>query len=231
MWRTRSKWIFIVTDQDNTLPREKKRVYPARMFKRASVVCPSCLIRFKERADQCPNCQFDAQRSVEQFSFQPPVMQRWMDNAKVFDQAARQEVDQMIDRIIKQFPQVSLSICTVELDDPISLSEFGFWMMNACGFEDGQSEEQRAWSILLLIDVKRKLLSLTPGYAIEAFMDDADWQETLKMMVPDMIADDYRLSLRGFVKDASQLLRKSAQDVMQMLKENEKHQKNEKNQK
>jgi len=30
------------------------------------------------------------------------------------------------------------------------------------------------------------------------------------------------------VKDTSQLLRKSAQDVMQMLKENEKHQKNQK---
>jgi uncharacterized membrane protein YgcG len=113
-----------------------------------------------------------------------------------------------------------LSVCTVELDDPVSLSEFGFWMMNACRMEEGQNSEQRPWTILLLIDVKRGLLSLTPGYAIEAFMDDADWQEALKMMVPDMIAGDYRLSLKGFVKDAIQLLRRSAQDVMQSLKHN-----------
>ena len=190
------------------------------MFKRATVVCPSCLIRFKEHADQCPNCQFDAHRSVEQFRFEPPVMQRWMDNAKVLDTSVRQEIDQIFDRLTKQFPQVNLSVCTVELDDPTNLSEFGFWMMNACRLEDGQTSEQRAWTILLLIDVKRGLLSLTPGYAIEAFMDDAEWQEALKMMVPDMIARDYRLSLKGFVKDAIQLLRKSAQDVMQSLKHN-----------
>jgi len=209
-----------VTDQDNTAPKEKKKVFPARMFKRATVVCPSCLIRFKEHADQCPNCQFDAHRSVEQFRFEPPVMQRWMDNAKVLDTSVRQEIDQIFDRLTKQFPQVNLSVCTVELDDQTNLSEFGFWMMNACRLEDGQTSEQRAWTILLLIDVKRGLLSLTPGYAIEAFMDDAEWQEALKMMVPDMIARDYRLSLKGFVKDAIQLLRKSAQDVMQSLKHN-----------
>ncbi len=209
-----------MTDQDNKAPREKKKVFPARMFKRATVVCPSCLIRFKEHADQCPNCQFDAHRSVEQFKFDPPVMQRWMDNAKVFDAPVRQEIDQIIDRLTKQFPQVSLSVCTVKLDDPISLSEFGFWMMNACRLGEGQNSEQRSWTILLLIDVKRGLLSLTPGYAIEAFMDDADWQEALKMMVPDMIARDYRMSLKGFVKDAIQLLRKSAQDVMQSVKHN-----------
>ncbi|MGB2010330.1 MAG: TPM domain-containing protein [Akkermansiaceae bacterium] len=208
-----------VTDEVNTPPQQKKRLYPAHIFSRASVVCPSCLIRFKEDAKACPNCQFDAHRVIENFPFDPPVMQRWMDNAKVFDGAAKREVDHLIDRLVKQFPQVSLSICTVELDDPVSLSEFGFWMMNACRLQEGQGEENRAWRLLLIIDVKRELLSLTPGYAVEAFMNDADWQDALKMMIPDMIAKDYRTSLAGFVKDAIQLLRKSAEDVMLKLSE------------
>lgn len=206
-----------MTEEVKTSTEDKKRLYPAHIFNRASVVCPSCLIRFKEDSLKCPNCQFDAHRSVEKFPFDPPVMERWMDNAKLFNAAARGEIDQFIDRLERQFPQVSLTICTVELDDPVSLSEFGFWMMNACRLQEGQGEENRAWRILLLMDVKRELLSLTPGYAIEAFMNDADWQDALKMMIPDMIAKDYRTSLSGFVKDANQLLRKSAQDVMQKL--------------
>lgn len=206
-----------MTDEVKTTPQEKKRLYPAHIFDRASVVCPSCLIRFKEDSAQCPNCQFDAHRCVEKFPFDAPVMQRWMDNAKVFNAAARSEIDHLIERLVRQFPQVSLTICTVELDDPVSLPEFGFWMMNACRLQEGQGEENRAWRILLLMDVKRELLALTPGYAIEAFMNDADWQDALKMMIPDMIAKDYRTSLSGFVKDATQLLRKSAQDVIQKL--------------
>ena len=210
-----------VTDKETTSTQEKKRVYPARIFHRATVVCPSCRVRFKEDSEQCPNCKFDAHRAVEQFPFQPPVMQRWMDNAKVLDEIAKQEIDYLINRLVKQFPQVSLSICTVELDDSIDLPEFGFWMMNACPLKEGQQAKDRAWRILLLVDVKREMISLTPGYSVEAFMNDADWQDALKMMIPDMIAGDYRASLSGFVKDAIELFRKSAQDVIVKLSQKE----------
>jgi len=183
------------------------------MFNRATVVCPSCLQRFKKVDTQCQRCGFDALRTVQQFPFTPPVMERFIDNAGIADEKLIKDINSAVDKLNVRFPQVGMYFCTVELDDPISLPEFGFWMMNACRLQEGQVEKDRAWSILLLIDVKRGLVSLTPGYAIEAFIEDSGWENTLRKMSEDLAADDYRSALLDYVKSAEQLLRESAVDV------------------
>lgn len=183
------------------------------MFYRATVVCPSCLQHFKESDDQCRSCGFDAYRVVQQFPFTPPVMERFMDHAGVVDQKLTRDINAAVDRLRVRFPQVELYFCTVELDDPVSLPEFGFWMMNACRLQEGQVESDRAWSILLLIDVKRGIVSLTPGYAIEAFIEDSGWEDALRNMSEDLAADDYSSALLYYVKSAERLLRQSANNV------------------
>lgn len=183
------------------------------MFNRATFVCPSCLQRFKETDDQCQRCGFDAFRTVQQFPFTPPVMERFIDNAGIADEKLLNDINSAVNKLNVRFPQVGMYFCTVELDDPISLPEFGFWMMNACRLQEGQVEKDRAWSILLLIDVKRGMISLTPGYAIEAFIEDSGWEEALRRISEDLAADDYRSALLDYVKSAEQLLRESAVNV------------------
>ena len=85
--------------------------------------------------------------------------------------------------------------------------------MNACQLQEGQVENDRAWSILLLIDVKRGLVSLTPGYAIEAFIEDSSWENTLRKISEDLAAGDFCSALLDYVKSAEQLLREPAADV------------------
>ncbi len=183
------------------------------MFNRVTVVCPSCLQRFKKSEAQCQRCGFDALRTVQQFPFTPPVMERFIDNAGIADEKLINEINSAVDKLNVRFPQVGMYFCTVELDDPISLPEFGFWMMNACRLQEGQVEKDRAWSILLLIDVKRGIISLTPGYAIEAFIEDSEWEDSLRKVSEDLAADDYRSALLDYVKSAEQLLRESAANV------------------
>lgn len=183
------------------------------MFNRATVVCPSCLQRFKEADDQCQRCGFDAYRVVQQFPYTPPVMERFMDNACIADEKLVNDINRVVDKIIGRFPQLGLYFCTVELDDPVSLPEFGFWMMNACQLQDGQEEKDRAWSILLLLDVKRGLVSLTPGYAIEAFMEDSRWEDALRSVSASLAAGDYRSALLDYLDRVDALLRESANNV------------------
>ncbi|MEJ6572880.1 MAG: hypothetical protein QNL39_12930 [Akkermansiaceae bacterium] len=89
-------------------------------------------------------------------------MERIIDNAGIADEKLIKDINSAVDKFNVRFPQVGMYFCSVELDDPISLPEFGFWMMNACQLQQGQVEKDRAWSILLLIDVERGLVSLTP---------------------------------------------------------------------
>ena len=187
------------------------------MFNRATVVCPSCLQRFKNADTQCQRCGFDAHRTVQQFPYTPPVLERIIDNAGIADEKLIKEINSAVDKFNVRFPQVGMYFCTVELDDPISLPEFGFWMMNACQLQEGQVEKDRAWSILLLIDVKRGLVSLTPGYAIEAFMEDSGWENILRKISEDLAAEDFRSALLDYVKGAEQLLRESAANVNKKL--------------
>jgi uncharacterized membrane protein YgcG len=197
---------------------ERRKEYPARIFNRATVVCPSCLQRFKESADQCQRCGFDAYRVVKQFPYTPPVLDRIMDYAGVADERLCADLNAAIDKLLRRFPQVDFYFCFVEMDDPVSMSEFGFWMMNACRLQYGQVENDRAWSLLLLIDTKHGLVSLTPGYAIEAFVEDSGWEQTLRQISEDLAAGNYRKALLDYIKAAEALLRQSANEVSKKVK-------------
>lgn len=176
------------------------------MFFRATVVCPSCLQRFRETADTCQRCGFDAHRAVRQFPYTPPVLVPVIDNAGALSPDWRPELDAALARLSRRFPQVGFHICTVELDDPVKLPEFGFWMMNACRLEPHQQEPDRAWAMLLLLDVKRGLVSLTPGYALEAFIEDSAWEDALRQVSSPLAEGDLRKALLGFFRQAEKLL-------------------------
>jgi len=199
-------------------PKQRRKRYPARIFCRATVVCPSCLARFKEKADQCPRCGFDAHSTVKQFTYTPPVLECFMDHAGVTDEKTRTAVIGASDRITTRFPQLKLNFCLVKLGQGVKLPEFGFWMMNACRLQQGQTESDRAWSVLLLVDVERGIVSVTPGYAIEAFMEDSGWERLLTNISPQLDSGDYREALLGYVQGVEVLLSQESQKVRNVIK-------------
>ena len=197
---------------------QKRKKYPARIFCRATVVCPSCSQRFKEQAEKCPRCGFDAHAAVSKFPYTPPVLDRFMDHAGVTDEKLLSDVTAASDDVIRRFPQVGFYFCIVKTEQTSNLAEFGFWMMNACRLQQGQTEEDRAWSILLLIDVKTGAVTVTPGYAIEAFIEDSGWESLLKDISPQLREEDYREALLGYLQGAENLLWQASQKVKNTIK-------------
>jgi len=174
--------------------------------------------RFKEKADQCPRCGFDAHAVVKKFPYTPPVLERFMDHASVTDESLRSDVIAASDGLARRFPQVGFYFCMVKLEQVANLAEFGFWMMNACRLQEGQEEIERGWSVLLLVDVQSGSVAVTPGYAIEAFIEDSAWEKLLKDISPQLRAEDYREALLGYLHGAERLLWKSAQMVKNTIK-------------
>lgn len=136
-----------------------------------------------------------------------------MDYVEVIDEKLRADIYDAVGDLVNRFPQLGFYFCFLELNDPVRLSEFGFWMMNVCKLQEGQVERDRAWSMLILVDVKRGLVSLTPGYALEAFIEDSKWEEALCGISESLAAEDYRGATLGFLKRAGQLLCQSAAEV------------------
>ena len=85
--------------------------------------------------------------------------------------------------------------------------------MNACLLQPGQDETDRSWSMLLLIDVKRGLASLTPGYALEAFIEDSAWENALHDVAQLFAVGDFRAGLLDFLDSAMGLLALAAKDA------------------
>ena len=141
-----------------------------------------------------------------------------MDHAGITNDKLCADLAGSVAKVVRKFPQVGFYVCLVEMDDPVKLSEFGFWLMNASQLQQGQVEKDRAWSLLLLIDVKRGLVSFTPGYAIEAFIEDSRWEESIRQISEDLASGDYRRALLNYVKNAGLLLQQSAKDVCKKVK-------------
>lgn len=197
---------------------EKRKQYPARTFYRATVVCPSCLQRFREAADACQRCGFDAYRVVQQFPYTAPVLEQVIDNAGVITPDWRPALDHALAKLARRFPQVGFHFCTVRLENPVKLTEFGFWMMNASQLEPGQQESDRAWSMLVLLDVERGLISLTPGYALEAFIEDSKWEDALRQISRSLVEGDYRKALLSLMAHAERLLSLAGKQAMRKVK-------------
>ncbi len=197
---------------------QKRKQYPARKFYRATVACPSCRQRFKQADEKCPRCGFDAYSAVQSFPFAAPVLGPVVDNVGVIGEALQKELAEAASRMAKKFPQIGFHFCTVEFDDPVNLTEFGFWMMNACKLAQNQQETDRAWSILLLIDVRRGLAALTPGYAVEAFVEDSGWENALRLISGDLAAGNFRAALMAYFRHAETLLCEAARSVSRKVK-------------
>jgi len=82
-------------------------------------------------------------------------------------------------RFNRRFPQVRWRICGAALGGQVSLPLFGFWLVNACPLMEGETEEDRGWTVLLLVDSETWNTSVTTGYRAEAWLSDDMWDKAL----------------------------------------------------
>ncbi len=92
------------------------------------------------------------------------------------------QIEAARERLRRRFPQFHWRVCCVKLPPATDLSVFGFWLLNACSLQDKETLEERAWTVLLLIDVKSSQAAAIPGYAAENCFDDNQWRKSLHAM-------------------------------------------------
>lgn len=134
-----------------------------------------------------------------------PEIQTMNDQADLFDTSALKVIDRSRKRLAKRFPQFRWRVCTVNLPAETNLRLYGFWLLNVLPIQSDESESDRLWTVLLVINVAANRAAVATGYSAEPWLGNDQWDKTLAAMIPAWKAGDYGKSVAAFY-DASRIL-------------------------
>jgi RNA polymerase subunit RPABC4/transcription elongation factor Spt4 len=144
--------------------------------------CPSCAGPLGQDSKWCPNCHFTGGDCVQIFPDSPPPLLPILDAAGLFNDRDIQKIESARSALSRRFPQFRWKICTIFLPPEKRLPLFGFWLINVCPFHKDETLEERAWTILLLINASNGQVAAVPGYAAEPVLSDDEWKDILGSM-------------------------------------------------
>ncbi len=121
---------------------------------------------------------------MEMFPEAPPPLLPILDVAGIFPQNSISKIDNARIPLERRFPQFQWRICAVHLPPETRLSVFGFWLLNTAQFHESETSEERAWTVLLVINAATGQAAIVPGYAAEPFLADDEWEAVLATMSP-----------------------------------------------
>lgn len=191
------------------------REYSPRRFATSSAACPACHAKIERDAKWCDGCGFTGAKSMDMFGDNPPPLLPILDVSDLWDAKGRRAIEAEVKDFGKRFPDFSWRICAVSLDPEVSLPLFGFWLVNASPLLPGESDEDREWSILLLVDSNTGRAAVTAGYRAEVWISDDKWNLALAEMAnplrkgrADKAVVDFIRKTRGFLESAWKRSRK-----------------------
>ena len=197
-----------------------RKVYRAKSFALSIMSCPSCHLTLDAPVDRCPRCQFTGEVSRSRFPFAAPPMGRFIDPQNHLSESERERISKALNDLAKKFPQPRICFCIIDLDEGVDLREFGFWMMNASPVDSPDEAELRPWTILVVIDDINGNVSVTPGYAIEPFLDDQRWCNHIRQERQYFFARDYGTAALKVIEGAEAILRDGAKRVERKMDKN-----------
>jgi hypothetical protein len=180
--------------------------------------CPACQTQL-DTADRCPNCGFTGGDTMQMFTGPIPEFRTVNDQADLLDTTALKQVERARIRLARRFPQFRFRICTVNLPAETNLRLYGFWILNVHPIQPDESESDRLWTVLLLINAAANKAAVVPGYAAEPWLGNDQWDKALSRMVPAWKLGDYGRAIADFLGTARGLLEISWRHAASVLSE------------
>jgi hypothetical protein len=149
----------------------------------AAAVCPSCGSGLSADAGWCAACHFTGSDTMLLFPDPPPPLMPLFDAASIWNPDDVKTIETAREKLHRRFPQFHFQVCTVMLPAEMKLPVFGFWLLNVSPLDENETEEDRAWTVLLLINANTGDAAVIPGYAAERWLSDDDWETALSSML------------------------------------------------
>lgn len=171
-----------------------------------SAACPACGGALAADAARCPACGFTGEDSLRMFPHSPPPLLPILDAANLWNSTDQRKIEAAREKVRRQFPQFRFHFCSVALAEDISLPAFGFWMLNVSPLYVNETADDRAWSVLLLVNASNGAMSVTTGYAAERWLGDDEWRKILWSMAPAWKAGEAGEAVVRFLESTATFL-------------------------
>ena len=197
---------------------ESTRRYSAKRFAAGAMVCPSCLQRLPESVNRCPGCEFTGADTLALFPQALPPLQMILDAAGLWSDPELLKIKRRLEKLQRRFPQIHWSLYSLDAGEVSNLRLFGFWLLNASPLAEGETEEQRAWTILVVFNGASGKVALVPGYGVEPWVPDLQWQQALSKMTDAWNAGDRLRAVSRFFDASEKVLREAHLRVASQLR-------------
>lgn len=185
----------------------------ATKFALADPLCPSCGGVTAEGDRACRACGYGFEFASRLIPYPAPALRKFIDFDGHLSRHDIRDGQRALEKLRAHFPQVTLCTCLVNVPDGVSITEFGFWLFNQSIPEGPRLIERRLHSILLLIDPTKGEATLTVGYGLDPFLDDADLQRCLQKIRRPLAAKNYGKALRRLCASLRPVLARGFQFV------------------
>lgn len=141
--------------------------------------CPRCVQSIHRAAELCPHCGFSIADADFMFGQGEVSLKALTDGAGLFGRGERRRVEAAMENFSRRFPQLFVAVYTGSLGEVSNLRQFGFWLLNRAAFEEVPADKPNESGILITMDPESKAAGMVFGYALDAFLDEADTFECL----------------------------------------------------
>ena len=179
---------------------------PAVVFNPERVHCPSCFQPYDRAGASCTRCGFSLQVACAKFPFAPPEIERIIDPEEAFTARDRRLVEKAVARFERHFPGIRVAVHPTRLPEGADVREFGFWLFNQAPLAEGEAPEDRAGTLLLILDRHNRQAGLTVGYELDPFIGDDTGNRCLAAGKKDFEASDYGRGVVAFLGRLDELL-------------------------
>lgn len=134
--------------------------------------CPHCYTKLASDRDACV-CGFSAAAIRAFLGSEWIRLERITDNSHRLSLRDTRQLEALLDDFERCFPQVFLAVYVGPLPTELTVSDFGFWLINHGAFHTHQGAKRNDFGMVLVIDPLRQSAGLTIGYALESVLPEA----------------------------------------------------------
>ena len=184
--------------------------------------CPSCHRPVDHEAENCYSCGYSCDRAKLQFGSKQVVLNQIHDAADCLRVRESRLISDVFDHLEVHFPQLIFAVYLGELNETISISELGFWLLNHAEIEDSDVSNSNDRGILLLIDVERMRAGISLGYHSELLLSEEDCHRALMASRPFLINGEFGNGVEAVFKKIEKLLNKKYRQMDGLTREQKK---------
>lgn len=175
--------------------------------------CPRCVQNIHRRAVQCPHCGFALTDLDDLYGSGEVRLKRLSDMAGALRLRERQKLESLMDRFEHAFPQLFFSVYYGALEDVSSLRQFGMWLLNHAAYEDVDISRPNDGGVLLVVDLSKKMVSITYGYMLDPYLNEDETFHILAKAHPDLLQGNHLQAASVILRHLTRVLKKKSRQA------------------